>query len=230
MCLRLSILLIVFVGLASNRVHSGELEDRKSGACSSVLLSRRMAEQFYNARGTEYDVLVREMPHFIRIRRGVPATIRVVDAKEKIFRHYTSPQALQTIIHSSTLRAGWTPFYYSGSLSDYNQDLTGVFLTTPEVGARNVGVRDGQSEFVDVKLLDGTGVLWVRDNIYLIPGQPSMESWKVDLYRSVNRGLYTDYASEFAEWDRNGIPAPLIIPVQIIRSSVTETPSFSPKR
>lgn len=171
-------------------------------------------------KGTERDKLFVEVPHYIRIREGIPESIALVAPKGLMFRHYTSPETLAKILKSRRLRAGSTPFYYSGYVADYNVDLTGIFITTPEYRPESIGVRpENAGAYVDFKLGDNIGILALRDGIMLVPGTAVPETWKVNLYRSPQRSMYTDYAREFAQWDQHGIPVALEIPIEILRSS-----------
>lgn len=206
-----------FFTISANATCNGALTT--SGAVASedsLATARRMIA----SKGTERDKLFREEPHYIRIREGIPDSISLVDPVGKIFRHYTSPETLKLILASRTLRAGATPFYYSGYVVDYNVDLTGVFITTREHRPESIGVRpELSSAYVDFKLSANTGILYLRDGILLVPGTARPEGWKVNLYRSPQRSMYPDYAEEFAAWDKNGIPVPLEIPIEVVSSS-----------
>lgn len=183
--------------------------------CSEVLRSQNRARQMFESRGTETDMLFREVPHFIRIRQGLPSSIELVDPAGLVFRHYTNAQSLKKILHEKKLLAGATPFYYSGYIVDYNVDLTGIFLTEPGVPPSYIGVRPENSSYVDFKLDSRTGVLRLREGILLIPGSPRIEGWKLQIYRE-RRSEYPEYAAEFLRWDREGIPVPLEIPIEVV--------------
>ena len=173
--------------------------------------TRMMAE-----RGSEKNRVAADEPHYIRIRAGMPSTLKLVSPEGQIFRHYTSEQVLQKILVSKNLRAGWTPFYYSGYISDYNESLTGIFMTSPGTQPHSVGVRSENKGFLDFKVPAGTGILYLRDGILLIPGNPTVEPWKIKIYQSKDRQLYNDYALEFSQWDKYGILPPLEIPIEIV--------------
>lgn len=190
-----------------------------SDDCAAILTSQANALKMYEERGSEKDKLFVEEPHHIRIRVGMPSTLKIVSPHGKTFRHYTSQAGLKKILDSKRLQAGWTPFYYSGSLSDYNESLTGIFITTPDVAPYSIGVRAENSAYVDFKLNDATGILFLRDGIMLIPGEGKPEGWKVDVYKNGQRATYTGYEEEFARWDIEGIPQPLEMPIEIIGHS-----------
>ncbi len=182
----------------------------------SLEIAKNMIEASQTKRGMERNKLFVEEPHYIRIRVGMPPTLKLISSEGKVFRHYTSKEGLQEILKTKGLRAGWTPFYYSGYITDYNEDLTGIFITTPEVGPDTIGVRPENSVFVDFRFLENTGILYLRDGILLVPGPPSIELWKLHLYQSERREYYQDYAEEFAKWDMQGIPEPLTVPIEVI--------------
>jgi hypothetical protein len=77
-----------------------------SRECSDVFLSLANAKKMMALRGTETDKLFVDLTHHIRIRTGIPSTLKLVSPDGKVFRHYTSEQGLQKILQSLVLEAG----------------------------------------------------------------------------------------------------------------------------
>lgn len=182
--------------------------------------AKKMIEASKTKEGLEKDKLFVQEPHYVRIRVGMPSTLRLIPPEGRVFRQYTNRVQFQEILDSNKLVAGATPFYYSGYIVDYNEDLTGIFITDPGVRPSSVGVRPENSEcYVDFKLTSDTGILWMRNEIYMIPGVPKIESWKLDIYRGPDRGKYSEYAEQFALWDQQGVPEPVMVDIEIVGSS-----------
>lgn len=103
---------------------------------------------------------------------------RVLDSSEvanKVFRHYTTPARKLKILRLRRLRAGSTAYAY-GPYSF--ADLTGVFFTTPNFGAEEVGLNGTIApEWVDVSLDPGTVVIQLQPGIFLVPGSPDIPAW-----------------------------------------------------
>lgn len=218
--------LLTFVGLIL-AVSTPRFAFSYSDECSQLFLlelstletAKQMIAASRTESGAERNKFFREEPHFVRIRVGMPATLRLVPSEGKVFRHYTTKSRLQEILKTKMLQASWTPFYYSAFMVDYNEDLTGVFITTPEFKANQVGVREENASFIDFKLPANTGILYIRDGVLLIPGTPTAEPWKVRLYQSEDRKYHQDHAEEFARWDREGIPQPLTVSIEVVGHS-----------
>lgn len=145
--------------LARVRQHAGKMLSRKEDGVESTSLNG---------------------PHSDKIRldvRGVPYWVKLVPVVEGLkLRHYVGVEEWrQGILETQKLIAGPTPYVRS----DYPPrwfiekylDVTGVFLTTRELGPDQVGVFS--TSYVEVELLPGTPLIELeKDRIYLIPGPP----------------------------------------------------------
>ncbi len=119
---------------------------------------------------------------------GVPSWIKPMAATSgRVFRHYLGyrrvggesfdpASVLSSVRSSGRLVAGPTPYVKSDYpprwYKETFHDLTGIFLTTPELEAEKVGVFG--SPWVDVELLPGVAIFEIEPGrIFLIPGAPN---------------------------------------------------------
>lgn len=114
--------------------------------------------------------------------QGVPAHVRLLDAKESaetVFRHFSGPPTIETILNHNTLRSGLTPYVQGAANRAWKvySDLAGIFLTLPGVEPEAVGISKKKAAYVDVRLPEGTPVLEIEPGkILLIPSPvPGLE-------------------------------------------------------
>ncbi len=139
---------------------------------------------------TEIRVNNRHVIHGVHTESYTRYKPRVLQSDEiagKIFRHYTTPSGKMQILSSQRLRAGSTAYAY-GPYSF--SDLTGVFLTTPDFGADEVGLSGAIAlAWVDVLLDPATVVLQLEPGIFLVPGSPEIPDWLRKIVLSPNGDL-----------------------------------------
>lgn len=136
-----------------------------------------------------------EVPHGNRYEvYGVPSQVKKIETKNVVFRHYIiDKEMFDSIKNSKVLFSGFKP-YIQQSANLYVKtfvDLTGVFLTKPDVSPRNVGVDAHVDEiyYVDLKLPENLPVLEIEANeIYLVPLPKNYRKWMRDLYAKYKRG------------------------------------------
>lgn len=101
---------------------------------------------------------------------GVPYGAKLATANDTIFRHFVGLEdRYAQILTSSRLKAGPVP--YARAVPDSKSlwdDLKGVFITTPEFEAHQVGVPQSRF-FVDFTLPSHLPMIEVQKGIYLLP-------------------------------------------------------------
>lgn len=155
--------------------------------------------------------------------RGVPKTAqwRLVKPTE-VFRHYVGNVAtLNAVLQSSELRAGNRPYLEGGgeTIVVFN-DLTGIFLTTPQHTSHFVDA--GSSLYVDFTLPAGTKLLELRDGIMLLPGPPSNASWLMAEYEKWKRdpaSVDKLVIAEMKRMDQAGVSIPRRQKIRIVGHS-----------
>lgn len=157
--------------------------------------------------------------------RGVPETVKRFDAAGVVFRHYTTKEGLDAILRGKSLWNGFLPYVHlaPGVFRKTYRDLTGVFLTVPQVKGDRVGVPASEfSHYVDVLVPAGLPVLEIEKGaIYLIPLPGRTRGWVADLYRrwASGGGENPTYRRAVADVDADGGPGPaLAVPVKIVGS------------
>lgn len=128
--------------------------------------------------------------------KGVPSQVRLLSQEElsaKVFRHYINGEEYFKEGKELGLLASATTSYvqiYPGLEKRIFEDITGVFLTLPEVSAREVGVELGaQAHYLDVKIPSDVPVVELEKNkIYMIPLPARYHSWVVDAFTKYKRG------------------------------------------
>ncbi|OGS40679.1 MAG: hypothetical protein A2506_13045 [Elusimicrobia bacterium RIFOXYD12_FULL_66_9] len=157
--------------------------------------------------------------------RGVPETVKRIDASGMVFRHYTTQEGLDAILKEKSLINGFMP-YVQLAKAVYRttfRDLTGVFLTLPKVEGDRVGVpaRDF-THYVDLRVPGGLPVLEVEKGaIFLVPMPARTRGWVADLYRRwvTGGGLDSTYKTSIEDVERDGGVGPaLSMPIEIVRS------------
>ncbi len=118
---------------------------------------------------------------------GVPHDARWVENPEKmIFRHYVeSESSRENILETSSLRNSFVSYetVIQGVERKIYKELTGVFLTLPQVSPQEIG-RPESGLFVDFRIPADIPVLEIEPGrIYLIPGPRRPRPWLLELYR-----------------------------------------------
>ena len=153
---------------------------------------------------------------------GVPETVKAVEHRDVIFRHYTTAEGLESILKSGGLWNGFLPYVdlVRGVHKKVFKDLTGLFLTKPGVDGDRVGVPAKDfGHYVDVRVSPRLPVLEVeRGSIFLVPLPARTRSWVVDMYRKwVSGGEAGTYRTMVEGLDTRGGPGPdLVVPVEIV--------------
>lgn len=156
---------------------------------------------------------------------GVPAFVTLHGfAASKIFRHYTAREAVEAIVHSGWLKAGTLPYItVGGGIRRTYEDLTGVFVTTPEFRPEFVGLaRGADKNYVDFYFHRGTAVVEIEKGILLVPGKQDFPGWLKAEYRKWRDGHYVppEYEKEMlARMEQAGIE-PATVPIRIVRYAV----------
>ncbi len=161
----------------------------------------------------------------IRVK-GFPKNARWVKAPENlIFRHYTDGQETVGRIRQSGGLANSFVTYEEVSPILYRkvyEDVTGVFLTLPEVKAGWVG-RAETGAYVDVRVPPGTPVLEVEPGrIYVIPLPAQTRPWVAAIYRTyLAKGELSDSYREMCQdiERRGGIAGELLYPMTFVGNS-----------
>lgn len=130
--------------------------------------------------------------------KGVPAEVRVLSDTElssMVFRHYINGDAyfkegkeLGLISSAATSYVQLAP----GVRRAIFEDITGVFLTLPELSASEVGVQsESDTHYLDLKIPSGVQVVELEKNrIYLIPLPPRYHAWVVEAFQKYKRKEY----------------------------------------
>jgi hypothetical protein len=155
--------------------------------------------------------------------RGVPETVKRIDAGGTVFRHYTTREGLDAILKENSLVNGFMP-YVELAQALYRKtyrDLTGVFLTLPKVAGDRVGVPAKDfTHYVDLRVPRGLPVLEIEKGaIFLVPMPASTRGWVAELYRKWVRGegLNPTYRGSVEDVERDGGPGPsLAMPIEIV--------------
>ncbi|MGB0455050.1 MAG: hypothetical protein ACPGJV_15175 [Bacteriovoracaceae bacterium] len=114
---------------------------------------------------------------------GVPKGAKIIESDGVVFRHYTKKKS--EIVESNKLIAG--PLSYIKLVGDHREvydDLTGVFLTRTDAAPGRVGLgNQTEYEFVDIRLPEGTPVIELEEDIFLVPGNQGYHGWVLDVYK-----------------------------------------------
>lgn len=156
---------------------------------------------------------------------GIPKHVVEIDPRKIVFRHYVG-KALPIILSTSQLKTGITPYVIMnpGFSREVYEDLVGIFLTTPLTPPERVGLKaDPDADYIDFTLHDGTPVVKIEKEIFLIPGRPDVPEWVKTLYQDYKAtGRYDiHYLELFKKIDARGgiIPSFMKIKIQSYRSS-----------
>jgi hypothetical protein len=152
---------------------------------------------------------------------GVPKTVKQVNPKGVIYRHYVGKN-MEIVLKTSQLKTGITPYVIMnpGFSREVYEDLAGMFLTTPQTPPEKVGLpRDPNYNYIDFTLYSGTPVLEIEPEILLIPGIPDVPEWLKKLYIDYkNTGRYDrHYLETFQKIDARGGANPSYMKVKIVR-------------
>ena len=156
--------------------------------------------------------------HFIS---GVPGKVKVVKAEELgIIRHY-SKESIDQIVSSGKLIAGPRPYIIPDAhLREEYVDITGVFFTKTEFSPKDLWLgMDERTPYVDFKIHNDTGILYLADGNYIIPGPASKPLWYVSAYNEfVRTGNAPGYMLEEFQRMRStgGLKPALEVEIEII--------------
>lgn len=155
--------------------------------------------------------------------RGVPETVKRIDADGVVFRHYTTKEGLDAILAEKSLLNGFMPYVElaRGLYRKTYRDLTGVFLTLPQVKGEGVGVPAREfTYYVDLLVPRGLPVLEIEKGaIFLVPLPARTRGWIADLYRKWVRGEPVDpaYKGSVEDVEKDGGVGPsLAMPIEIV--------------
>ncbi|MBI5881553.1 MAG: hypothetical protein HZB91_00380 [Elusimicrobia bacterium] len=206
---------------------AGYKASKKDVAKGMVTLSKFKTEKLLSKRGQELDKY--EPYKSVKDMQTVPVYIhgtsdRVQQVRPKaIFRHYTTKEGLEAVLKSKSLQNGFLPYI---ELVVYvaryvYEDLTGVFLTVPEVSGRDVGVPSDQRYYVDLQVPKDFPLLQPDPNypIFLVPMPGRTRDWVAGYYRKWMKGeaVPADQKSLAENLDKSGGPGPeLAMPIKIV--------------
>lgn len=155
--------------------------------------------------------------------RGVPETVKRIDADGVVFRHYTTEEGLDAILKEKSLINGFMPYVElaRGLYRKTYRDLTGVFLTLPKVEGDRVGVPAKDfTHYVDLLVPRGLPVLEIEKGaIFLVPMPARTRGWIADLYRKWVRGepVNPTYKGSVEDVEKDGGVGPsLAMPIEIV--------------
>lgn len=152
---------------------------------------------------------------------GVPKTVKQVNPTGVVYRHYVGKN-MDIVLKTSQLKTGITPYVIMnpGFSREVYEDLTGMFLTTPQTPPEKVGLpRDANYNYIDFTLYKGTPVLEIEPEILLIPGIPDVPEWLKKLFNDYKTtGRYDrHYLETFKKIEARGGANPSFMKVNIIR-------------
>lgn len=150
---------------------------------------------------------------------GIPKHVVEINPKNVVFRHYVG-KAMPIILETSQLKTGITPYVIMnpGFSREVYEDLVGIFLTTPMTPPERVGLKaDPNADYIDFTLHEGTPVVKIEKEIFLIPGRPDVPEWIKSLYRDYKTtGRYDVHHLElFKKIDARGGINPTFMKVKI---------------
>lgn len=150
---------------------------------------------------------------------GIPKTVRQVNPRGVVYRHYIGKNA-QIILQTSQLKTGITPYVIMnpGYSREVYQDLVGIFLTTPQTPPERVGLpRNSNADYIDFTLHEGTPVVEIEKEILLIPGRPDLPEWLKVAYAEYKKTgrTQTQYVELFRRVDERGGVTPTFMKVKI---------------
>lgn len=150
---------------------------------------------------------------------GIPKHVVEIDPRNIVFRHYVG-KAMPIILETSQLKTGITPYVIMnlGFSREVYEDLVGIFLTTPMTPPEKVGLKaDPNADYIDFTLHEGTPVVKIEKEIFLIPGRPDVPEWIKALYKDYKAtGRYDVHHLElFKKIDARGGINPSFMKVKI---------------
>ncbi len=151
---------------------------------------------------------------------GFPQRVELKIAGTEIYRRF-SPNNFTVIKEEKILRAGSRPLILPQShLRKEFVDLTGIFMTTPDVDPANLLMGyHYYTPYVDFQLPVGLKILFFGDGNYLVPGAPSVVSWMAKAYADsqISKIINPLYQFNFDLIDRRGgLKLPLLVPIILV--------------
>lgn len=150
---------------------------------------------------------------------GIPKFVKAIKSDGIVFRHYVG-SALDIILETKKLKTGITPYVIlnPGFSKETYEDLTGMFLTYPNVPPERVGLKSDNLDYVDFILYEGTPVVEIEKDILLIPGYPDAPAWMKPLYEAYKNGeaVHPGYLRAFQKFDRMGGIHPSFMSIKIL--------------
>ena len=200
------------------------------GGSAAVVLASASAEKLILRRGQPLREITHNSGHHenhpdLTTVYGVPEQVVPVKPVEgKVYRHYTTEAGLEGILKTKSLRNGFMPYVQTapGVFRKTFMDVTGFFLTLPEVGGYEVGVprRAGFSAYVDVILPAGLPLFEIEKNaIYLVPLPDRTRDWLRNSYlKWANGGAVSDGHHEMIRRidEQGGMGPEIEVPVTIV--------------
>jgi hypothetical protein len=151
---------------------------------------------------------------------GIPKHLIEVNSKGVVYRHYTG-KATQIILETNQLKTGITPYVImnTGFSREVYEDVVGMFLTTPQTPPEKVGLpRNPDADYIDFTVFEGTPVVQIEKEIFVIPGRPDLPMWIKNMYLDYkNTGRYdSKYLELFKKIDARGGVNPTFMKINII--------------
>lgn len=150
---------------------------------------------------------------------GIPNHIVEMNPKNVVFRHYFD-KAMPIVLETAQLKTGITPYVIMnyGFSIEVNEDLVGIFLTTSITAPDKVGLKaDPKADYIDFTLQDGTPVVKIENEIFVIPGRPDSPEWIKSFYKDYKANDRYDihYLEIFKKIDARGGINPSFMKVKI---------------
>lgn len=202
-----------------------------SAYASGIAAARERMKRLLELRGRETIPDPSEVPTGFRMHPaeihvdGVPISAApFAHAGNVVFRHYiVEKDSVGSISDSSELLSGFLPYVVisPGVSKKLYRDLTGVFLTRPDVKPMDVGVTTpGASiDYIDFTLDSSVPVLEIEPGrIYLVPLPARYRDWMIDRYVRFKSGaeLPAEERKTCEEMEKaGGVQAPDRIPIRI---------------
>lgn len=114
---------------------------------------------------------------------GFPTESTIVETNGHTFVYFTDRQGVQIIATTNEIQAGWRPFEKSGRGSrQVFEEVTGVFLTTPDAYPKDVGVEPQKTYRIAVSLPQHPYIIQLSHNTFVVPSFPITNRWITSLF------------------------------------------------
>lgn len=189
---------------------------------SEIKEARAITDQWIERKKegiTQRDIYAGQAERADIITSGIPDFVREVNPKGIVYRHYIG-KAAPIILETSQLKTGITPYVIisPGYSREVFEDLVGIFLTTPNTPPEKVGLpRNSNADYIDFTLYEGTPVVEIEPEIFIIPGRPDLPSWLKTLYLEYKKTGVANpqYLDLFKRVDARGGVEPTFMTIKI---------------